>query len=190
MNNLGRNTKKYRLHKGLTQQMLAFRAGVTRGYISLLESGKKEPTISTLYKIADVLGVEVSKFFEGDPNSLDFLLIKSGELNTPPKSNPSSISSYKFLAATIRNKMIDPFLLRVDPGEQKVNREYAHIGEEFSLVLKGRIKFTYGDKEFILEKGDAAYFNSSVVHNVKALNQKPALLLCVTTNRQGMERTW
>jgi transcriptional regulator with XRE-family HTH domain len=183
MNNLAKNTKKFRLNKGLTQEMLALRAGVTRGYISLLESGKKEPTISTLYKIADVLSVEVSNFFEGDPNTSRFLHIKNDELNIPVKRNPSSIYSYKPLAATIRNKMIDPFLLRVDPGEQKVGPEYAHKGEEFNLVLKGRAKFTFGEKEFILEKGDATYLDSSVVHTVTALDQKPAFLLCITTNR-------
>jgi transcriptional regulator with XRE-family HTH domain len=183
MNNLAKNTKKFRLNKGLTQEMLALRAGVTRGYISLLESGKKEPTISTLYKIADVLSVEVSEFFEGDPNTSRFLHIQNGELNIPVRRNPSSIYSYKPLAATIRNKMIDPFLLRVDPGDQKAGPEYAHKGEEFNLVLEGRVKFTFGDKKFILEKGDATYLDSSVVHTVTALDRKPAFLLCITTNR-------
>ena len=183
MNSLAKNTKKFRLNKGLTQEMLALRAGVTRGYISLVESGKKEPTISTLYKIADVLGVGVNEFFEGDPNTSRFLHIKDGELNTPVKKNPSSIYSYKPLAASIRNKMIDPFILRVDPGEQKPGPEYAHRGEEFNLVLKGKVKFTYGDKEFILEKGDATYLDSSVVHTVTALDQRPAFLLCITAGR-------
>jgi transcriptional regulator with XRE-family HTH domain len=183
MNNLAKNTKKFRLNKGLTQEMLALRIGVTRGYISLLESGKKEPTISTLYKIADVLGVEVSEFFEGDSNTSRFLHIKKVDLNAPVVKNPSSIYSYKPLAAAIRNKMIDPFLLRVDPGEQKPGPEYAHKGEEFNLVLNGRIKLTFGDKEYILEKGDATYLDSSVVHTVTALDQKPAFLLCLTTNR-------
>ena len=67
MKNLAKNAKRFRLDKGLTQEMLASRAGVTRGYISLLEGGKKQPALLTLSKIADVLGVGVGEFFDGDP---------------------------------------------------------------------------------------------------------------------------
>ena len=163
--------------------MLALRAGVSRGYISLLESGKKEPAISTLYKIVDVLGIGVGDLFEGGPNGLRFLLIKKSELHVPFMKNAFSINTFKPLAQTIKNKMIDPFLLRIDPGEQEINSENAHKGEEFCLLLKGRIKFIYGDKDFFLEEGDAMYFDSSVVHAVVTLGQKPAFLLVLATNR-------
>ena len=181
MKNLAKNAKRFRLDKGLTQEMLASRAGVTRGYISLLEGGKKQPALSTLSKIADVLGVGLGEFFDGDPAGSHFLHIRKSEFDTPVRKNPISIYSYKLLAASVKEKKMDPFLLRIDPGEQKTKAEHYHTGEEFILVLKGRLKFIFGDEEFFLDEGDAAYLDSSVVHTALAVGKKPVYLLCITT---------
>jgi transcriptional regulator with XRE-family HTH domain len=183
LNTMGKNTKRFRLNKGLTQHMLALRAGVTRGYISLLESGKKEPAISTLYKIADALGVGVGDLFEDGHKGFRFQLIKKRELQASFRKNSFSNNTYKPLAEIIKNKMIDPFVLRIDPGEQRINAETAHKGEEFCLLLAGRIKFIYGDKKFFLQEGDAMYFDSSVVHAPVTLGQKPAFLLVLAAGR-------
>jgi transcriptional regulator with XRE-family HTH domain len=183
LTNLARNTKKFRLNKGWTQEMLAVRAGVTRGFISLLESGKKKPAVSTLSKIADALGIGVGDFFADQSTGLRFVHIKKSELCTPLKKDASAAYVYKPLASAMKNKMADPFFLRVDAKKDEEKQEFVHKGEEFNLILQGKVKFIYGGKEYILEEGDANYLDSSVAHSVLAFDNKPAYLLNITINQ-------
>ena len=62
---IAQRIKDIRLAKGLTQDTLGVRAGLTRSYISLLEAGKKVPAISTLYKLSNVLGVNIGFLISG-----------------------------------------------------------------------------------------------------------------------------
>jgi len=183
MINLARNTKKFRLDKGLTQGMLAMRAGVTRGFISLLESGKKKPAVSTLTKIADALGIGVGDFFAEQSTGIRCVHIKKSEFLMQFKKGGSGGYAYKPLAAAMKNKMVDPFLLRVDIRPKKKKPVFIHKGEEFNFVLQGRVKFFYEGKEYILEEGDSIYLDSSVAHSLVALDNKPAFLLNITINR-------
>ena len=54
---VGRNVRRYRLAAGLTQEELAHRAGLDRTYLSDIERGIRNPTISLLHDIATVVGV-------------------------------------------------------------------------------------------------------------------------------------
>ncbi len=62
--NLGMKIRERRINKGLTQDVLSLRAGLTKSYVSLLEAGKKVPAISTLARIATALGINLGDFFE------------------------------------------------------------------------------------------------------------------------------
>jgi transcriptional regulator with XRE-family HTH domain len=54
----GRVLRRYRLSAGLSQEKLALEAGLQRNYISLLELGQNQPTITTLFKLAGVLSID------------------------------------------------------------------------------------------------------------------------------------
>lgn len=54
---VGRNAARIRTEKGLTQEQLAERSGLSQQYLSGLERGKRNPTIVTIYEIASALGV-------------------------------------------------------------------------------------------------------------------------------------
>lgn len=58
---LGEELRKARLVKGLTQEELGFEAGISRNYVSLLELNQKSPTVHTLMKICDVLGISAGE---------------------------------------------------------------------------------------------------------------------------------
>ena|SRR5579871_1775971 len=65
-NSLGKRIEKYRENLQMSQRDLAKRIGKTGSYISLLESGAKEPSLKTLYKLANILGLPVWTFFTED----------------------------------------------------------------------------------------------------------------------------
>ena len=58
---LGKNMKRIRLEKGMTQGDICRKLGLDRAYISNLESGKKNPTLATIEKIAKALGINIDE---------------------------------------------------------------------------------------------------------------------------------
>ena len=77
--NLGRRIKQIRIKKGLTQESLAARSGLTKSYISLLEAGKKIPAISTLSGIAVALGMTIGDFFESEDDSSGVAVVRKND---------------------------------------------------------------------------------------------------------------
>jgi transcriptional regulator with XRE-family HTH domain len=180
---ISKNTKQFRLGKGLTQEMLSERAGVTRSYISLLEGGKKMPAVSTLSKIANVLGIGVGDFFTDQGGSSKFIVIRKKELYTSLSKDTSFGYVYKPLAVEKKNKQMDPFLIKVGPRVDKQRHEFVHKGEEFNLILRGRLQVTVGGESFILEEGDCIYLDSTAPHSFGVVEGEPAYFMSVTVNR-------
>jgi transcriptional regulator with XRE-family HTH domain len=63
---VGRNAKRIRLAKGLTQEELAVRSGFSQQYISGLERGRRNPTVVSLYELAQALGVDYLELMQSD----------------------------------------------------------------------------------------------------------------------------
>jgi len=174
--------KSLRQEKGLNQQTLAVRAGLTRSYISLLESGKKAPAVATLAKIAAALGVRVGSLFEDDEafSNPTIVPVHKDEIKKLVQFDRNDFSTYFYIPLAIEKhkKIMDPFLIRVFP-EKKNTQMFVHTGEEFNYVLEGTLKFTYGDEDLIFTEGECFYCNSSIPHNMEALNNRPVCLLSV-----------
>lgn len=63
---LGEQIKQLRIQKGLTQEELSLESGISRSHIAMIESGKRDMTLSALFKISRALGKTVKKIFEFD----------------------------------------------------------------------------------------------------------------------------
>ena len=63
---LGENLRKIRTEKGLTQEYISLESGISRSHIAMIEAGKRDVTISTLFKISRALNVTINKNFEFD----------------------------------------------------------------------------------------------------------------------------
>lgn len=63
---LGENLRKIRTEKGLTQEYISLESGISRSHIAMIEAGKRDVTISTLFKISRALNVTLSNIFEFD----------------------------------------------------------------------------------------------------------------------------
>lgn len=176
---IAKRIREIRIEKGLTQETLAVRAGLTRSYVSLLENGKKIPAISTLYRVASVLGVKMGDFFDTESESPNIVIIRQADC--VPMSNGSFGYAYAFLAIEKKDKIMDPFFVRVSPGKKRT--EFVHRGEELMYVTDGKLKLTYGGEEFILEKGDSVYIDSSTAHKLEAVGKRPVFLLSINVKK-------
>ncbi len=173
------NIKKLRKQNQLTLETLAGMTGLTKGYLSKVERSKKAPPYSTLNKIAGALGIEVTRIFEKSIEPLTDKKIsfqKKGAGTIIKATSQLSGYDYEVLAADKPGKNMEPFII-YSPWD--INKMYSHEGEEFMYVMEGTLEFLYGDKTYILEKGDHVYFDSCVPHSGKSVGDKKAKLLVV-----------
>jgi transcriptional regulator with XRE-family HTH domain len=175
---IGRKIHQIRLQNKLTLLKIAQRTGFTKGYLSLIEQGKKSPPIATLSKIAQALNVDIAAFFEQKRPEDQITLVSKGE--GKPVVRDGNIFGYRYesIAPTKRHKKMEPFIVTHIFQTKKLGW-FDHEGEELFYVLEGRIKFLYGDKEYLLKEGDCLYFDSSITHRGESIGKKPAKVLVV-----------
>lgn len=74
---------------------------------------------------------------------------------------------------------MDPFIIDIDESGNNEFSLSAHEGEEFIMVLKGKLEVEYGKKKYLLDEGDTIYYDSIVPHHVHAYEGKAARILAV-----------
>ncbi|MBU1344720.1 MAG: XRE family transcriptional regulator [Proteobacteria bacterium] len=174
-----KNIKKLRKQNHFTLEKLATLTGLTKGYLSKVERSEKAPPYSTLNKIAGALGIEVTSIFGKNSEPLNDIRIsfqKKDEGTIIKATSQLSGYDYEVLGASKPGKNMEPFII-YSPWE--ITKMYSHEGEEFMYVMEGRLEFLYGDKTYIMEKGDNVYFDSCIPHSGKSLGDKKAVLLVV-----------
>jgi len=185
--NLGIRIKQIRLSKGLTQENLAVRSGLTKSYISLLEGGKKIPAIYTLSNIAGALGISIGDFFEHTDDSSSVAVVRANERVRIAKNGSPFGYIYEALAVQKKDRLMDPFIVKILPVKSKTNQknvEFEHAGEEFDYIIEGSAKYVVNGKNYTLHEGDSIYFDSTMKHSVVAIGDNPALTLSVHASRR------
>lgn len=178
---IGKRIRDLRKSKGLDQQTLAQRAGLARSYITLIEGGKKTAAVSTLALIADALGVVVGEFFEDtDKFRSPKISVSRGREVQPPSQEPSHGYTFTPLSREKKRKIMDPFLVRLEPKTVQ-KYPFIHKGEEFDYVLQGRLRLVYEDEEVVLEAGDSVYFDAAIPHRLEVLGDETVYILSVNS---------
>lgn len=142
------------------------------------ESGTKDLTISVLMGIATKYNVDVSVLmFADEPRMSSYFLTRKGKGRAV---NRVEAYSYQTLAGGFNNRKAEIFEVTVEPKSEDIAMHYStHTGQEFNLVLEGRMLLQINGKDLIMEEGDSIYFDSSLSHGMKALDGKKVKLLVV-----------
>ena len=158
--NLGNKIKQRRVLLQLTQQELANRCELTKGYISQLENDSVSPSLETLEIIIDVLGTTLSDFFKEDSEEL---IIFNKE-----EQYIKEFDSYTqtWLVPTAQEHQMEPIYVELKENGETFH-DYPHTGEEFGYVIEGEILVVYDDKTFVCKKGESFYFISNKNHYIK-----------------------
>jgi transcriptional regulator with XRE-family HTH domain len=186
----------------VTLQQIADQTGLSKSFVSQIETGAANPSIGSLKKITDVLGVPLGALFtHGENGSGDSPAVLNGFANdTSPASSGVDLSDEVRVVRRDRRKMlIEPgkkgkmYLLTPDLqrklevilGEEEPGNAdeewYSHIGEECGFVLEGRYEVSVGDRVFVLEAGDSIYFPSHLPHKTRVLGDEPVKTIWVIT---------
>lgn len=175
---LSQRIRVLRTLKGYTLEQVSELTGLTRGVLSKVENFRVTPSLATLAKIADALGVTMSELFEGLDARQDMVIVRKDERLVVERDRPDSNIVYHALAHKRPNKVMEPFLLEVPPGEAR-RQKLAHEGEEFLMVLEGVVDYEYGEHRFRLEAGDCLYEDGTTEHTLNNPTDQVARVICI-----------
>ena len=173
---IGERLKRLRLANSLTQEELASRADLTKGYISQLENDATSPSIATLKDIIDVFGINMQEFFS---ESIDEDIVY-GKDSRVQATNDDDRIRVELLVPGAQNREMDPVLVTLEPGEEMDEQPF-HEGEEFGFILLGKIQLRLDDRLYTVKKDECFYFSSDKRHSVKNIGKGQARILWVVT---------
>lgn len=173
---IGEKIKNLRLINGLTQEELADRAELSKGFISQLERDLTSPSIATLTDILECLGTSLKDFFN-DSDQEKIVFSNEDMFEKQDKENGRSIL---WLIPNAQKNSLEPIIVTLEPGAS-TQEEDPHHGEEFGYVMAGSATLYLGTRKYKLKKGSSFYYEPSVGHYIENTGKVQAKILWVST---------
>jgi transcriptional regulator with XRE-family HTH domain len=175
--NVGRCIRMLREGRSLSIRALAEQSGLAVNTLSLIENGKTSPSVSTLQQLAAALQVPITAFFEADRDTKQIV---------HTKANHAPCATFMYgkvedLGAGLADKVLETFLVSLEPGAISSTDPIVHSGHEFVFCLEGRIVYTIADHTYVLDAGDSLSFEAHLPHywqNVSDQQARAVLILC------------
>ena len=172
--NIGKKIKELRNLCNLTQEELANRTELTKGYISQIENELVEPSISTLEDIVKALGIDLGEFFtEAKTEQIVF----NGNDYFEKETESYQI---KWLVPNAQKNEMEPILITIYPNCQ-TDLDYPHEGQEFGYVLEGEVLLCIDNKTHRIQKGETFYYQSNKNHYLKNVKNKNCRIVWVSS---------
>lgn len=165
---------------GKSQQKMAEELGIPLEKYERYESGSEDIPVGILYQVAHKFNLELSALLIGEEPRLHTYSLTRKDRGISVERRKDY--KYQNLAYNFIHKKAEPFLVTVEPEIEGNNGEpnfNSHPGQEFDYVLEGTLQITLGNHEIILNEGDSLFYDSSVPHRMKALNNKTAKFLAI-----------
>ncbi len=173
---IGSKIRELRVKNGLTQEELANRSELSKGFISQLESEQTSPSIATLVDILECLGTNLRDFFNESIDEKivfgkdDYFTSEDGELG----------QNITWVIPNAQKNKMEPILVTLAGGGRSAAHD-PHEGEEFGYVLEGALMLHLGEAVYKVKKGESFYFESKKAHFIENTNERPAKFLWVST---------
>ena len=154
------------------------------------ESGKVDIPFSFIHKCALAFNVEMTELLEGSSAKLStYTVTRKGQGQETAKEDGIDISN---LAPKFKNKLAEPYYVKYEYSQAQQNKPIhltTHSGQEFDLVLSGKLKVQVGDHTEVLQEGDSIYYNSSIPHGMIAVDGKDCVFCAVVMSGEPVEET-
>jgi transcriptional regulator with XRE-family HTH domain len=161
--NIGERLRELREARNISMRALATRSGLSANALSMIERGRASPSVSTLYKLADALGVSITSFFGSDTERQQFVFLKADE--RPRVSFTHGV--FEGLGGEHFVGRIEPFLLTLESNANSGPRSMSHTGHEFVFCLRGQLEYQVERQIYELSAGDSLLFAAHLKHRWK-----------------------
>ncbi len=162
---IGNKLKELRVLKGLTQEELAGRAELSKGFISQVERNLTSPSIATLMDILQCLGTNIGDFFNETPEEQ----IVFGQPDYFEQLDEELKNKIMWIIPNAQKNEMEPLLLTLEAGGSTAPHN-PHEGEEFGYVLRGSLSIHIGSKAYRAKKGESFYFTPNKRHYLTSKN--------------------
>ncbi|MDR0929199.1 MAG: XRE family transcriptional regulator [Oscillospiraceae bacterium] len=172
---IGAKIKRLRVQLGLTQEELANRCELSKGFISQLERDLTSPSIATLIDILECLGSSPRAFFSDEDAKK--LVFSRADMFEKDDEQHGHIT---WLVPSAQRNEMEPILIALTPG-QATQPQDPHEGEEFGYVLTGTVQLHYGTKKQRVRTGESFCFRPGAAHWIENAGKSPARVLWIAT---------
>ena len=154
------------------------------------ESGKADIPFSFIHKCAIVFGVDMTDLLQGSSAKLStYTVTRKGQGQWTAKEDGIDIAN---LAPKFKDKLAEPYYVKYEYSASQQNKPIqltTHSGQEFDLVLSGKLKVQVGDHVEVLSEGDSIYYNSSTPHGMIAVDGQDCVFCAVVMSGDDTEET-
>ena len=187
---MGERLRAARTARGLSLRELAGRLTVSPSLISQIETGRSNPSVSTLYAIADELDVSLDELLFNDRRTAEPIPAASrpdaATAGTMTAAHPVQRAATRHRIRLASGVLWERLTTLSEPGIEFLRVTYEvggassppdafqrHAGHEWGYVLRGRLEVRIGFDEYVLEPGDAISINSSIPHRLATIGDEP-----------------
>jgi len=173
---IGEKIKRLRVKNSLTQEELADRCELTKGFISQVERDLTSPSIATLVDILEGLGTNLQDFFN---ETVDEKIVFTKE-DVFENENTDLKYTLKWIIPNAQKNNMEPILMDLEP-DGRSKEDMPHEGEEFGYVISGIIHIHIGDEKYRVKKGESFYYKANSNHHISNAGKTKASIIWVST---------
>lgn len=176
---IGAEVRRLRKSLDLTVSELASAARISRGMLSKIENGAISPSLSTLQALARSLNVPITQLFAATEERRDCSFVKAGRGLRIERRGTKAGHLYDLLGHSLAGEIgVEPYLITlIKDAVPYIN--FRHQGVEFIYMLSGRVRYRHADRAYLLEPGDALFFDAAAPHGPEELTEAPMRYLSI-----------
>jgi transcriptional regulator with XRE-family HTH domain len=176
---IGAEVRKLRKEHDLTVSQLGTAAGISAGMLSKIENGTISPSLATLDSLSKALNVSVSRLFAESDERRDCSFVKAGNGVRIERRGTKAGHLYDLLGHSLSGQIgVEPYLITLRGGAAPYT-DFRHAGVEFIYMLSGKVRYRHADKSYLLEPGDALFFDAAARHGPEELVKGPMKYLSI-----------
>ncbi|MDM0021621.1 helix-turn-helix domain-containing protein [Variovorax saccharolyticus] len=176
---VGAQVRHLREAAGISCQQLTQRSGVSRSMLSRIENGRISPSLHSLLRLADGLGVPMSRLFAEQRCRTDFSHVPSGKGLRVERLGTVADYRYELLGHVLSgNLFVEPYLVMLEADAQP-HVTFQHPGLKFLYFLSGDVTYRYGPRRVNMRVGDSLLFDAAAMHGIEDLGTQPVSYLSV-----------
>jgi transcriptional regulator with XRE-family HTH domain len=158
---VGLRLRQLRDEQHISMRGLATKSGLSANALSMIERGKTSPSVSTLYKLSDALGVAITEFFNQQVERQKIVYLKPDE-----RTHIDFVrGSLEGLGGELFVGKVSPFLVTLENDSGSGQTQMSHTGHEFVFCLHGKLEYRVEDFVYLLDAGDSLLFAAQLKHS-------------------------
>lgn len=176
---IGAEVRRLRKELDLTVSELGAAAGISTGMLSKIENGSISPSLATLTSLSEALNIPISRLFREREEQRDCSFVKAGHGVRIERRGTKAGHLYDLLGHSIGGAIcVEPYLITLK-SDAVPYTDFRHAGIEFIYMLTGKVRYRHADRSYMMEPGDALFFDAAARHGPEELIKAPMTYLSI-----------